>query len=189
MKVRARPGGGTLKIKPFKCKPKLPSDFGETAWIKLRASVVAVHGKTAVPTSREELYQLANAMPGKNEGTAASLFEQLTAGTSVKSLGVQVAPNDEMIVTHVEPSGWAAGRGVRAGMKIEKLNGKACVPGNFTVEEIFDIVRNVRPLQVEVSRVQEWLKCHGGSGWLAVDGFTPQDQGANRTPSARNRKK
>ena len=51
-----------LKIKPFKRKVKLPVDFTETSWAKLRGAVAAVHGKIAVPTSREELYQLAKDM-------------------------------------------------------------------------------------------------------------------------------
>jgi hypothetical protein len=37
-------------------KPELPANFEEVTWAKLRASVVAVHDKTPVSCSLEELY-------------------------------------------------------------------------------------------------------------------------------------
>lgn len=39
-------------------KPKLPSDFEEATWSKLRDAVQAVHAKRAVSCSLEELYRV-----------------------------------------------------------------------------------------------------------------------------------
>jgi hypothetical protein len=39
-------------------KPKLPADFEETTWAKLQAAVRAVHSKSPVSCSLEELYRV-----------------------------------------------------------------------------------------------------------------------------------
>ncbi len=39
-------------------RPKLPSDFEEATWAKLRNAVQAVHAKRAVSCSLEELYRV-----------------------------------------------------------------------------------------------------------------------------------
>eukprot|EP00854_Cymbomonas_tetramitiformis_P000968 gene968-1486_t len=46
-----------LVIKPFKQKPKLPADFEERTWSKLKSAVAAVHAKNPVNCSMEELYR------------------------------------------------------------------------------------------------------------------------------------
>eukprot|EP00976_Prorocentrum_cordatum_P068315 1179085-Prorocentrum_minimum.AAC.6 len=46
-----------LVIKPFKEKPKLPPDFEERTWAKLKDAVNAVHAKQPVACSLEELYR------------------------------------------------------------------------------------------------------------------------------------
>mmetsp|Transcript_22578 Transcript_22578/g.27227 ORF Transcript_22578/g.27227 Transcript_22578/m.27227 type:complete len:742 (+) Transcript_22578:315-2540(+) len=46
-----------LIIKPFKEKPKLPPDFEDQTWTKLKEAVGAVHAKTPVRTNLEELYR------------------------------------------------------------------------------------------------------------------------------------
>lgn len=46
-----------LVIKPFKQKPKLPADFEERTWSKLKSAVAAVHAKIPVNCSMEELYR------------------------------------------------------------------------------------------------------------------------------------
>eukprot|EP00241_Pyramimonas_parkeae_P003213 CAMPEP_0114239402 /NCGR_PEP_ID=MMETSP0058-20121206/8441_1 /TAXON_ID=36894 /ORGANISM="Pyramimonas parkeae, CCMP726" /LENGTH=764 /DNA_ID=CAMNT_0001351581 /DNA_START=97 /DNA_END=2391 /DNA_ORIENTATION=+ len=46
-----------LVIKPFKEKPKLPEDFEEITWAKLKNAVAAVQAKQPVSCSLEELYR------------------------------------------------------------------------------------------------------------------------------------
>jgi cullin-4 len=46
-----------MTIKPFKKKPKLPTDFEQATWAKLKAAVIAIATKQAVGDSFEELYQ------------------------------------------------------------------------------------------------------------------------------------
>ncbi|KAJ7544778.1 hypothetical protein O6H91_09G092800 [Diphasiastrum complanatum] len=46
-----------LVIKPFKDKPKLPIDFEDATWAKIKEAVVAIHLKQPVSCSLEELYQ------------------------------------------------------------------------------------------------------------------------------------
>ena len=46
-----------LTIKPFKSGPKLPSDFKEKTWEKLRLAVASVYEKKAIKESKEELYR------------------------------------------------------------------------------------------------------------------------------------
>eukprot|EP00897_Mesotaenium_endlicherianum_P001162 jgi/Mesen1/11046/ME000099S10492 len=46
-----------LVIKPFKERPKLPEDFEEVTWAKIRGAVQAIHHKQSVACSLEELYR------------------------------------------------------------------------------------------------------------------------------------
>jgi len=46
-----------LVIKNFKAKPRLPEDFQERSWDKLKKAVVAIQTATSIDTSLEELYQ------------------------------------------------------------------------------------------------------------------------------------
>ncbi|XP_002972211.2 cullin-4 [Selaginella moellendorffii] len=46
-----------LVIKPFKDKPKLPANFEDATWDKIRAAVSAIHVKQPVSCSLEQLYQ------------------------------------------------------------------------------------------------------------------------------------
>eukprot|EP00736_Rhodelphis_marinus_P001479 Rmarinus@m.1972 len=49
--------GKKLTIKPFKNKPKLPDDFEETLWSKLKVAVEAIHKVKPVSYPKEELYR------------------------------------------------------------------------------------------------------------------------------------
>eukprot|EP00250_Pteridium_aquilinum_P020546 c24859_g10_i1 orf=422-2893(-) len=46
-----------LVIKPFKDKPKLPTNFEELTWAKIKEAVTAIHLKQPVSCSLEELYR------------------------------------------------------------------------------------------------------------------------------------
>lgn len=46
-----------LTIKPFKERPKLPDNFEEATWAKVREAVIAIQNKLAVACSLEELYR------------------------------------------------------------------------------------------------------------------------------------
>ncbi|BBM97655.1 cullin 3 [Marchantia polymorpha subsp. ruderalis] len=48
-----------LVIKPFKDKPKLPTNFEDVTWAKIREAVMAIHLKQPVSCSLEELYRAA----------------------------------------------------------------------------------------------------------------------------------
>lgn len=50
--------GKKLVIKPFKEQPRLPDNYEEVSWTRLRAAVDAVFHKTSVAISKEELYQV-----------------------------------------------------------------------------------------------------------------------------------
>ena len=53
------PGGGKrMKIRLNKAKPKLPDDFLDTSWSKLREAVEMIHNVQPVKHSREELYHM-----------------------------------------------------------------------------------------------------------------------------------
>jgi cullin-4 len=70
-------GGGKKKmiIKPFKVQPKLPDDFEDSTWTKLRAAVVAIQNKEPVSTSREELYRAVEDLCAHK--MAARLYDRL----------------------------------------------------------------------------------------------------------------
>ena len=48
-----------LKIKPLKLKPRLPADFVESTWAKLKRAIFAVFSEQNVAYSFEELYRAA----------------------------------------------------------------------------------------------------------------------------------
>jgi uncharacterized spore protein YtfJ len=56
--VGAGAGPKKLVIKPFKAQPRLPDNYEEITWQRLRAAVDAVFYKTSVAISKEELYQV-----------------------------------------------------------------------------------------------------------------------------------
>lgn len=46
-----------MVIKPFKKKPKVPDNFEQGAWDKLREAIVAVQKNQTIQFSREDLYR------------------------------------------------------------------------------------------------------------------------------------
>ena len=66
-----------ISIKPLKIKPKIPENFEQDTWEKLRAAVRAVHAKQAVGHSLEELYRAVEDMCLQN--FAASVYDRLRA--------------------------------------------------------------------------------------------------------------
>lgn len=57
---RAAPASAVAKklvIKPLKSAPKLPPDFADATWARLRAAVLAVQAQRRVESSLEELYR------------------------------------------------------------------------------------------------------------------------------------
>lgn len=58
LQKNAKDGPKKLVIKPFKSQPKLPENYEEITWTKLKAAVQAVHRKTAIEISKEELYRV-----------------------------------------------------------------------------------------------------------------------------------
>jgi hypothetical protein len=80
-------------------------------------------------------------------------------------------------VVEVNKGSWAAQRGLKAGHVIEKLNGaetEALPP-----EVILRLMRDIRPLKMEVSRIWEFLEERGGRTWLATTeyGAEPEAEG------------
>ena len=74
--VPVKPAGPRkLTIKPLKTKPKLPENFEEETWAMLQAAVKAVHAKSSVGTSLEELYRAVEALCTHN--LAESLYDRL----------------------------------------------------------------------------------------------------------------
>ncbi|XP_073957718.1 cullin 4 [Choristoneura fumiferana] len=65
-----------LVIKNFKSKPKLPDNYQETTWSKLREAVVAIQTSTAIAYSLEELYQAVENMCSHK--MASQLYVNLT---------------------------------------------------------------------------------------------------------------
>jgi len=80
MNVSRSSGSATTKkisIKPLKVKPKIPENFEQTTWEKLRTAVRAVFAKQAVGHSLEELYRAVEDMCLQN--LAASVYDRLRA--------------------------------------------------------------------------------------------------------------
>jgi cullin-4 len=50
--------GCKIVIKPLKVQPKLPDNFEEDSWNKLKAAVQAIHKKIYISLSKEELCQV-----------------------------------------------------------------------------------------------------------------------------------
>ncbi|XP_063375392.1 cullin-4A [Cydia amplana] len=76
--MQSKPGATTKKliIKNFKSKPKLPENYQETTWGKLREAVVAIQTSTAIAYSLEELYQAVENMCSHK--MASQLYVNLT---------------------------------------------------------------------------------------------------------------
>ncbi|XP_031573663.1 cullin-4A-like [Actinia tenebrosa] len=66
-----------LVIKNFKAKPNLPDNFQEATWMKLREAVQAIHKKTSIAYSLEELYKAVENMCSHK--MSAILYDQLKA--------------------------------------------------------------------------------------------------------------
>ena len=64
-----------LVIKNFKQKPKLPADFQERSWEKLKKAVLAIQTATSIDTSLEELYQAVENLC--NHGMAEQVYTKL----------------------------------------------------------------------------------------------------------------
>lgn len=74
----AKPGQAKkLVIKNFKAKPNLPENFKEATWQKLKEAVQAIHKKTFVIYSSEELYKAVENMCSHK--MAATLYDLLKA--------------------------------------------------------------------------------------------------------------
>ncbi|XP_015123952.1 cullin-4A [Diachasma alloeum] len=76
----AKPGSARkLVIKNFKNKPKLPENYQEQTWEKLREAVVAIQTSKSIRYSLEELYQAVENMC--NHKMASTLYANLTVLT------------------------------------------------------------------------------------------------------------
>ncbi|XP_069105312.1 cullin-4A-like [Argopecten irradians] len=74
--ANSKPGAAKkLVIKNFKEKPKLPENFQQQTWEKLRDSVEAIHTSHSIQSSLEELYQAVENMCSHK--MSANLYEQL----------------------------------------------------------------------------------------------------------------
>ncbi|XP_054266080.1 cullin-4A-like [Macrosteles quadrilineatus] len=74
--VNLKPGAAKkLVIKNFKDKPKLPDNYQEVTWEKLKEAVIAVQLSTSIRYSLEELYQAVENMC--NHKMAADLYTNL----------------------------------------------------------------------------------------------------------------
>ena len=76
-RIEAGASKPALTIKPLKIKPKVPESFERDTWEKLRAAVRAVHAKSAVGFSLEELYRAVEDMCLQN--LAAVVYDRLRA--------------------------------------------------------------------------------------------------------------
>ncbi|XP_046734917.1 cullin-4A isoform X2 [Diprion similis] len=75
--TNAKPGSAKkLIIKNFKNKPKLPDNYQERTWEKLREAVVAIQTSKSIRYSLEELYQAVENMC--NHKMASALYANLT---------------------------------------------------------------------------------------------------------------
>ncbi|XP_046414629.1 cullin-4A isoform X2 [Neodiprion virginianus] len=75
--TNAKPGSAKkLIIKNFKNKPKLPDNYQERTWEKLREAVVAIQTSKSIRYSLEELYQAVENMC--NHKMASTLYANLT---------------------------------------------------------------------------------------------------------------
>lgn len=107
---QARPAGAgpakKLVIKPLKSAPKLPADFAEATWAKLKHAVVAIFTQQPVATSLEELYRAVEDMCAHK--LAPLLYERLQAecdahiGAQVASLAAMHAGNEQLFLSHVD---------------------------------------------------------------------------------------
>ncbi|XP_046995069.1 cullin-4A [Schistocerca americana] len=78
--VTTKPGAAKkLVIKNFKEKPKLPDNYQERTWEKLKEAVIAIQTSKSIRYSLEELYQAVENMC--NHKMASTLYVNLTALT------------------------------------------------------------------------------------------------------------
>ncbi|XP_067008215.1 cullin-4A [Anabrus simplex] len=78
--VNTKPGSAKkLVIKNFKEKPKLPDNYQEETWEKLKEAVIAIQTSKSIRYGREELYQAVQNMCSHK--MAATLYANLTSLT------------------------------------------------------------------------------------------------------------
>ncbi|CAN0039454.1 unnamed protein product [Sphacelaria rigidula] len=70
-----------IVIRPFKVQPKLPDNFEDDTWEKLKRAVGAVQGKRPIATSREELYRAVEDLCVHKMG--AKLYDRLRVECAV----------------------------------------------------------------------------------------------------------
>ena len=63
---KSNPTSAKLVIKPFKIQPKVPDNFEDIAWGKLKFCLNAIYHKVSANISKEELYQVSEIKP-KNQ--------------------------------------------------------------------------------------------------------------------------
>eukprot|EP00249_Psilotum_nudum_P024027 c29065_g1_i1 orf=1219-3690(-) len=99
--------GKRLVIKPFKDKPKLPTNFEEVTWSKIKEAVTAIHLKQPVSCSLEELYRAVEDLCLHK--MAGSLYRRLQqecethVTVKLQSL-VGQSPDAIVFLSHVEKS-------------------------------------------------------------------------------------
>ncbi|KAL0268902.1 UNVERIFIED_CONTAM: hypothetical protein PYX00_010685 [Menopon gallinae] len=78
--ISSKPGSAKkIIIKNFKDTPKLPENYQEKTWEKLREAVIAIQSSKSIQYSLEELYQAVENMC--NHKMASTLYENLSALT------------------------------------------------------------------------------------------------------------
>ncbi|CAK9867204.1 unnamed protein product [Sphagnum jensenii] len=95
-----------LVIKPFKDKPKLPNNFEEVTWVKIKEAVTAIHLKQPISGSLEELYRAVedlcvHKMAGKLYHRLQQECETHIAA-KLRSLLVGQSPDAVVFLSHVE---------------------------------------------------------------------------------------
>lgn len=107
---QARPAGPgapkKLVIKPLKSAPKLPADFADATWAKLKHAVVAIFNQQPVATSLEELYRAVEDMC--THKLAPLLYERLHAecdahiAKQLAELAATPSGDEQLFLGHVE---------------------------------------------------------------------------------------
>ncbi|CAM6082064.1 unnamed protein product [Calypogeia fissa] len=94
-----------LVIKPFKDKPKLPTNFEEVTWAKIKKAVMAIHLKQPVSCSLEELYRAVEDLClHKMSGNLYQRLQQECEGHIQEKLQALVgqSPDPVVFLSHVE---------------------------------------------------------------------------------------
>lgn len=107
---QARPAGAgppkKLVIKPLKSAPKLPADFADATWARLKDAVVAIFNQQPVVTSLEELYRAVEDMC--THKLAPLLYERLHAecdahiAKQLAALASTPSGDEKLFLGHVE---------------------------------------------------------------------------------------